>query len=115
MMTVHIKLLAAATVSVVALAACSDAENRPSFDGVSYRTKASAVDRKTTRAFFEAEVLKVGAAATGAREAMRFAGTTYCIENYGTSKIDWQVDLDDPEAPLPRSGDTLVLRGTCNP
>lgn len=115
MMSVDLKLLAAAVVSVGLVAGCSDKDSRPVFDGVAFRTKASVVDKKVSRAFFEAEVYDVAASPLGAREAMRYAGTTYCIENYGTSKIDWEIDLDNPEVPLPRDGDNALLRGTCNP
>ncbi|MFC4215655.1 hypothetical protein [Pseudophaeobacter arcticus] len=114
-MSVDIRLLAVAFVSVGLVAGCSDRESRPVFDGVAFRTKASVVDKKISRALFEAEVYDVAASPLGAREAMRYAGTTYCIKNYGTSRIDWLIDLDDPEAPLPRDGDNALLRGTCNP
>ncbi len=114
MMIGNVKLLTVALVSAGVLAGCSDKDSRPVFDGVAFRTKASVVDKKVTRAFFEAEVFDVASSPVGAREAMRYAGTTYCIKNYGTSKIDWEVDLDDPDAPLPRSGDNAVLRGTCD-
>lgn len=111
----HAKLLIAALLSAAVLSGCTDKDLLPVFDGVAFRTKASVVDRKVSRAVFEAEVFDADASLLGAREAMRYAGTTYCIENYGTSKIDWKVDLDDPEAPLPRDGDKAVLQGTCNP
>ncbi|MEP2718757.1 hypothetical protein [Pseudophaeobacter sp.] len=115
MMIGNVKILTVALVSAGLLAGCSDKDSRPVFDGVAFRTKASVVDKKVTRALFEAEVYDVASSPVGAREAMRFAGTAYCIENYGTSKIDWQLDLEDPDAPLPRDGDNAVLRGTCNP
>ncbi|WP_254054869.1 hypothetical protein [Pseudophaeobacter sp. EL27] len=114
MMIGNVKLLTVALVSAGVLAGCGDKDSRPVFDGVAFRTKASVVEKKVTRAFFEAEVFDVAASPLGAREAMRYAGTTYCIKNYGTSKIDWEVDLDDPEVPLPRDGDKAVLRGTCD-
>ncbi|KPD12550.1 hypothetical protein [Phaeobacter sp. 11ANDIMAR09] len=109
------KFLTAALLSATVLAGCTDKDSRPVFDGVAFRTKASVVDKKVSRAVFDAVVFDVAASPLGAREALRYAGTTYCIEQYGTSKIDWQVDLEDPEAPLPRDGDNAVLRGTCNP
>lgn len=109
----HVKLMTATLVATALLAACSDKDMRPVFDGVPFRTKASVVDKKVTRARFEAEVYDVAASPLGAREAMRYAGTTYCIQNYGTSRIDWPLDLDDPEVPLPRDGDNAVLQGVC--
>lgn len=97
------------------LAACGgDKDLRPVFDGVAFRTGAKVVDRKVSRAVFLAEVWDVDQSLLGAREAMRFAGTQYCIENYGTSKIEWPIDLDNPEEPLPRDGDNAVLQGTCD-
>lgn len=107
-------LLAAACAGV--LAGCSESrKDRPVFDGVPFRTDASAVDKKVSRAFFEALVYDARSSLDGAREAGRYAGTKYCIANYGSSKIDWAIDIDDPATPLPLAEDILVLQGTCNP
>lgn len=105
----------ASIVCLALLAGCGgDKDLRPLFDGVPFRTGAKVVDKKVSRAVFVAEVWDVEQSLLGAREAMRFAGTQYCIENYGTSKIDWSLDLDDPEVPLPRDGDNALVQGTCD-
>lgn len=111
-----VKLLTLAIACAGILAGCSESrKNLPVFDGVPFRTGAAAVDKKTSLAFFEAHVYDATASLEGAREAGRYAGTRYCIENYGTSKIDWTIDIDDPATPLPLDGDTLVFQGTCKP
>ncbi|MEP1327444.1 hypothetical protein [Pseudophaeobacter sp.] len=111
-----LKTLTLALACAGVLAGCSESrKNLPVFDGVAFRTSAAAVDKKVSRAVFEAQVRNAPASLEGAREAGRFAGTRYCIENYGTSKIDWAIDIDDPATPLPLDGDILVLQGTCNP
>ncbi|MGR3624215.1 hypothetical protein [Pseudophaeobacter sp.] len=114
MMIADVKLLVGVVATAGLLAGCGgDKDLRPAFDGVPFRTNAKVVDKKVTRALFEAEVWNIAASPLGAREAVRFAGTTYCIENYGTSKIEWSIDLDDPEVPLPQSGGNALVQGTC--
>lgn len=114
MMIGNAKLLATALMAAGLLAGCgSDKKLRPVFDGVPFRTGAKVVDKKVSRAVFLAEVWDIDQSLLGAREATRFAGTAYCIENYGTSKIEWSIDLDDPDVPLPRSGDNALVQGTC--
>lgn len=115
-MNSNVKFLAGILTAAGLLAGCGGSKDaRPVFDGVPFRTKASVVDKKVSRALFEAEVVDAQASLLGAREAVRYAGTRYCIENFGTSKIDWQVDLDDPEAVLPLSKGSAIVQGTCKP
>jgi uncharacterized protein YgiB involved in biofilm formation len=107
-------VLAAACAGV--LVGCGESrKDRPVFEGVPFRTDASVVDKKVSRAFFEARVYDARASLDGAREAARYVGPKYCIANYGSSQIDWAMDIDDPATPLPLDEDTLVLQGTCNP
>ena len=99
-----------------ALAGCADlVNNRPLYGGVPFKAKAKAVDKKADRAVFTVAVSDATRSLEGARLAAHHEGVRYCIENYGTSKIDWPIDLDNPEVPLPRDGDNALLRGTCNP
>lgn len=88
---------------------------RPLYDGVPFKTSAKAVDKKVSRALFSVTVKDAGRSITGARQAAAHAGTRYCIENYGTSRIDWAVNPSDENAPLTLSGGDAIFQGTCNP
>jgi uncharacterized protein YgiB involved in biofilm formation len=112
----NLKMTALACACAAVLAGCGESrKDLPVFEGVPFRTDASAVDKKVTRALFEAHVYDARSSLDGAREAARYAGTKYCIANYGSSKIDWAIDIDNPATPLPLDEDILVLQGTCNP
>ncbi|MGR3758790.1 hypothetical protein ACUXV3_01450 [Roseobacteraceae bacterium NS-SX3] len=104
-------LAAAALVS-----ACgSSVSNRTLYDGVAFKVKAKPVDKKATLALFTVEVAKAARSLQGAREAAHHEGTSYCIRNYGTSRIDWTPDPLDPAAPLRMSDGTAVFSGKCDP
>lgn len=98
---------------LAALAACTDpAKKAPPFDGIYFKAKARAVDKKVTRSVFTVEVKRATQSVEGAREAGRYEATRYCIENYGTSDIIWAVGPDS--AALTLAGDALILKGTCD-
>jgi len=82
------------------------------FDGIEFRQKSAAVDRKTPKQF-EVSVRPVSASLDGAREAAKYEATRYCITKYGNSDLKWETDPDG-EA-LPVRDDTLILRGRCDP
>ncbi|AVO37207.1 hypothetical protein [Pukyongiella litopenaei] len=106
----------AALVAVVVPAGCSTFkrdEGRIAFDGVYFRSKTAAVDKKVTLADFTTTVKGVSASFDGAREAGRYEGTRYCISNYGTSKIDWSVGPDTDPQRLTIVDDTLTFSGRC--
>ena len=46
-------------------------------------------------------------------EAGGYAGTRYCIEKFGNSRIDWAVGPDTEPGRLTIADNTLVFRGTC--
>ncbi len=102
-----------ALVALVGLAACNRPNEDILFDGQKYKTKAS--KEGDDLAVFLVSITPVSASLDGAREAGRYEGTVYCIENYGTSRIDWVVGPDTDPATLTVSDDTLVLKGECNP
>lgn len=116
MMIGYVKFLAGVLTAAGLLAGCGGGKDTlPVFDGVQFRSSSSSVDKKISRALFEVEVKEAQASLEGAREAVRFEGTRYCIENYGTSKVDWQTDLDNAQVPLTLVKGTAVVRGTCTP
>ncbi|TNF22004.1 MAG: hypothetical protein EP318_05140 [Rhodobacteraceae bacterium] len=106
-------LLCAAT---LALAACSSLidgtrrENRVYFDDVYFRGAAKAVD-KADRRNFVSTARPVSRSPAGAREAVVYHATKYCIRWFGISEIAWETD---PKAEgLPVVNDTIEVRGTC--
>lgn len=106
-------LLAALT--PLALAGCTKREDRILFEGVYFPAKAKAVHKKVDRRDFTVEVKDAGVKLSGARAAGAYQGTRYCIENYGTSRIDWVVGPETPITPEPGPKGTLVLQGKCRP
>ncbi|WP_264213087.1 hypothetical protein [Leisingera thetidis] len=113
-MAVPVALLAAAAL----VSACGSSvtnKNRPLYDGVPFKAKAKPVDKKTDRAVFQVEIKGADRSAKGAREAAAHAGTTYCVVNYGSSKIDWVNDPADTEVQLTLTDGRAVFQGTCTP
>lgn len=80
-----------------------------------FRAKSSAIDKKVSLADFSATVRDVSQSLDGAREAGRFEGTKYCIAQYGTSKIKWNVGPDTAAEYLRVVDDTLTFSGRCDP
>ncbi len=84
------------------------------FDGVVFRSKSEIPDKKDKK-FFQVTVQPVSASLDGAREAGRWEGTRYCVRNYGSSRISWEIGPDTDVTSLPISDDRLTLRGRCDP
>jgi len=96
------------------LGACAiKSSDRVLFDGHAFRAKAKVVDKKVSRADFTVTVNGVSASLDGAREAGRYEGTRYCIENYGTSRIKWKVGPDTEPQNLRITDNALTFAGTC--
>lgn len=106
------KILSVFLAALLCLTACTDQRKRPAFDGQFFR--ASAKKDGDDRADFIASVRPVSASLAGALEAGRFEGTRYCIENYGTSDILWEIGPDQDPETVVVDGDGLVLKGRCN-
>ena len=97
------------------LTACGGGDDRVTFDGQVFRASASAVDKRVSRDLFDATVRDVGVSLDGAKEAGRYEGIKYCIENFGSSDIEWTVGPDSEAAQLVIRDNTLTLRGRCTP
>ena len=106
-----IVVLALASVSACGLIRPS--EDRILFDGKAFRTKAKAVDKKNSPADFTIVVKGVSASLDGAREAGRHEGTKFCVQNFGSSRINWKVGPDTEPQQLTISDDQLTCAGTC--
>ncbi|MGR3635179.1 MAG: hypothetical protein ACU0BK_04555 [Shimia sp.] len=100
--------------AALALTACTNRnkDDQFAFNGIYFQSKADKVS-KEQRDHFESIVKRANQDLAAAREAGRYAGTRYCIAEYGTSRIDWIVGPDN-EAVVPVD-DTLRLEGICRP
>jgi hypothetical protein len=93
------------------VSACSDPDQLVPFDGHIFRTKLSKVDKQRDQ--FSVTINQVSASLKGAREAGRYEATGYCIEQFGSSDVDWVVGPDSPDSALVIVDDKLTLRGAC--
>ena len=109
MMTRRVTIALAA--AGLALAGCSDNSKRVAFDGQFFRAKVSDVDNQ--RDVFVVAVRDPGKSVEGARAAALHEATAYCVGNYGSSEIVWEVDPTDTSIPARIEGDQLVYRGRC--
>ena len=99
-------------VATVAVAGCSKKSERVYFNGNYYPSKARAAD-KADRKRFTVSVRRADQGRAGAREAGRYGGKQYCLQNFGTSEIAWTVGPDAPDAVLARQSGRLTFSGTC--
>ncbi len=99
--------------ALLAVAACNRNDDRVAFDGIQFRTESDAIGNDLRN--FSLSVTPASASLDGAREAGRYEGTRYCIENYGTSRIRWSIGPDSDPAALRILNDTLTLQGRCTP
>lgn len=103
--------LGAALFLAVVAAGCTDSKNQLRFDGQTFRTKVSKVDDR--RDVFSVRIRDVARSLDGAREAGRHAGISYCVENYGSSRIAWTVGPDTPPETLQIVDNELYFQGVC--
>ncbi|MDW3222281.1 MAG: hypothetical protein R8G34_05235 [Paracoccaceae bacterium] len=92
------------------LAACSNEAEKISFDGQFYKTDIDGLD---ARHEFQVTAAPVSASLLGAKEAARYEATVFCVNEYGSSAIEWVVGPDDPDEVMPITNDTLTLQGAC--
>lgn len=101
-----------ALISLAVLASCTEREQRVLFEGNYYPGKARA--EKADRRNFTASVRRAGRGANGAQQAVFYEATRYCLDNFGTSEIEWVGVSDGSEGPVyVRSGDTVSVKGRC--
>ncbi|WP_371688496.1 hypothetical protein [Ruegeria sp. EL01] len=105
--------LVSACLMVSACGLFRPSDDRILFDGQSFRAKAKVVDKKVSPANFTVVINGVSASLDGAREAGRYEGTKFCIENFGSSRIEWKVGPDTEPQQLQISDDKLTFAGTC--
>ena len=104
-----ISLIAALSLGLVA--GCTNSKDRLAFDGQYFRTKVARVDGQ--RDVFTVRIRDVARSLDGAREAGRHAGVSHCVENFGSSDIEWAVGPDTPPEQLQIADNTLIFSGIC--
>lgn len=109
------KKMLPALLILTAISACSvtSASDRILFDGKYFRTNARSVDKKVSPTDFTVTVNGVSASLDGAREAGRYEGTRFCVQNFGSSRIDWKVGPDSEPQTLRIENDKLTFAGRC--
>ncbi|MGB7242158.1 MAG: hypothetical protein WBC93_08745 [Sulfitobacter sp.] len=95
---------------LAALGGCNR-KDRLSFDGQYYRTKISKVDGQ--RHVFAVTSSPVSASLKGALEAARYKATEFCVNDYGSSEIEWVIGPDQDEGTYVVTNDALTLQGAC--
>ena len=107
-------LTGALLIAALLLTACAERRaDTVAFDGGFFRSTASQVGKP--RDVFEVTVSPASSSIEGAREAGRYEATRYCIENFGTSAVDWTEGPDAEDGTLRTANDRLILTGTCTP
>lgn len=109
-----------ALVALTVVSACGEAfrdsfrskRERVTFEGHSYKAKAQKVSREA-RDHFSVTVSRANQSLLGARQAGEYEATKYCIEEYGTSKVDWVIGPEN-ENVIPVD-DKITLEGICRP
>ncbi|WP_372887850.1 hypothetical protein [Shimia sp.] len=81
------------------------------YEGVRFKSRAHRVE--DDRSHFRVEVRRATQSLDGAKASGHHAGTRYCIEQYGSSKIDWISGPYQENESLILDGDTLVMEGIC--
>ena len=81
------------------------------FDGINFRTKAKSESKD--RMSFAVTVPKPDRNLQAALAAGSFEATTYCVQNFGTSDLEWFNVPDVDDAALQYKGSRLLLTGRC--
>lgn len=109
-------MMAAGCASLMLVSACGgggESSDRLQFDGQSFRASAKAVNKKAAPTEFQVTIKGVSASLDGAREAGRYEGTRFCVQNFGSSRINWVVGPDTEPQKLRIENDNLTFAGTC--
>ncbi len=82
-----------------------------SYEGFGFKSRAATVGED--RSHFRVEVRRATQSLDGAKASGHHAGTRYCIEQYGSSKIDWISGPYQENDTLVLDGDQLIMEGIC--
>ncbi|KIC47083.1 hypothetical protein RA28_05120 [Ruegeria sp. ANG-S4] len=89
------------------------ASDRVLFDGKYFRASARSVDKRASPADFTVTVNGVSASLDGAREAGRYEATRFCVQNFGSSRIEWKAGPDAEPQTMRVENDKLTFSGKC--
>lgn len=78
--------------------------------GLPYR---ASLKRGEDRRNFTVRTEAGGVGVPEARESARFPATRYCLETYGRSDIDWQIDPATEDWAFLRDGQAMIFQGRC--
>ncbi len=113
---IRLSMISLICTALVALGGCSrDDPNQVAFDGVLFKSKTGAIDKKVSRADFTVTVFEVSQSLDGARAAAGYEGTKYCVTNYGTSDIEWTVGPETEPGRLAVVDNAITFQGRCDP
>ncbi|WP_099823799.1 hypothetical protein [Oceaniglobus indicus] len=62
---------------------------------------------------FTVQVQAGGAGLDVTRESVRFPATAHCLQSFGDTEIDWQLDASGDWAGMPLEGGDMVYAGRC--
>lgn len=97
---------------LVLVAGCSVREERMLFDGSYYPASSGAVS--DDRRDFTASVTRASQGMEGAQRATLHEATRYCVNTFGTSRIDWANVPEASDGPaFAREGDRVSASGRC--
>jgi hypothetical protein len=105
------KLMIPFVAAALLLTGCENNDGRIAFDGEFFRTKVKRVDKQLD--VFTVNIRDVSRSLEGARQAGHHAGVEYCVENFGSSDIEWTIGPDTPAEQLQIVDNTLVFSGVC--
>lgn len=63
---------------------------------------------------FSVRVEAMGAGLEATRESVRFPATAHCLQSFGDTDIDWQLDASGDWAGVPQEGGDIVYSGRCS-
>lgn len=97
---------------MIVVAGCSAREERMLFDGNYYPADSGAVSQD--RLDFTASVTRASQGMDGAQRATVHEATRYCVNTFGTSRIDWaNVPAGSDGPAFARNGDRVSASGRC--
>lgn len=97
---------------MMALAGCADQAQRMLFSGNYYPASSSAGDED--RRDFTASVTRASQGVAGAQRAALHEATRYCVNTFGTSRIDWaNVPAGTAGPAYSRAGNRVSVAGRC--